>query len=247
VRADVAAVRDLIARRFPDALPEARHSRPVVPTGLAALDAALPGGGLPRGRLTAWAPGLGAAAILRAACAATVAGGERAVWIDAVRVRGGGWQSGPLLVRPTDAVEALRAAETLARSGGFALVVLDTAAPVDSALVRLARAAHEGGGALVALAEASGPAALRVSTRPRLAAYGWRHDAAGGAPDVRSVQVTVDARTSGWRATAELSIPVRHDDLRLCVVRGTDRRGVGRGAGGTGAARPRRAARSRLG
>jgi hypothetical protein len=88
-------VRRLLAEQFPDARPlaerdAARLARPV-PTNLPALDRALPHGGLPRGKLTAWAPAGGAAAVLRSACRAAAAGGERAAWVDATQTLTYGW------------------------------------------------------------------------------------------------------------------------------------------------------------
>lgn len=223
-----AAAQALIAERFADALPGVRPTRDVVSTGIAALERILPGGGLPRGQLTAWAAGIGAVALLRAACVHVVAGGERAVWIDTPHVvTGPTWRTGPLLLRPHGPVEALRAAEILARSGGFALLVLDLGERVveTPVLVRLARAAREGGAALVALTGHNGFGALRVVSRPRLADYGWRRSRAGEPGDVRSVAVQVEARTSGWRAETVLTLPVRYDDPRLSLAPQPDRRG----------------------
>ena len=101
-----------------------------MPTGSEALDRILPNGGFQRGRLAVWTPGAGAAALLRAAAARAVADGERVAWIDATRtVTGACWREGPLLVWPESSTSALRAAEELGRSGGFAFVVLDGAEP----------------------------------------------------------------------------------------------------------------------
>ena len=74
-----------------------------VATGIAALDKILPNGGLPRGRLSVWAPQGGATAILRAACHSVVAGGERAAWIDGDNtVAGAFWcRAGRPLPRPS--------------------------------------------------------------------------------------------------------------------------------------------------
>ena len=55
--------------------------RPVA-TGIAALDRALQGGGFPLGKLSVCEPQGGATSILRAACQAAVAAGDRAAWID---------------------------------------------------------------------------------------------------------------------------------------------------------------------
>ena len=120
-----AAIRALIEHRFPDATPVTHRTAEPVATGIDALDAILPGRGLPRGRLTVWMPQGGATAVLRAACNTTVAQGERAVWIDGLgTVAGPFWEEGPILVRPRNRKHGLRGAEELLRCGGFALVVL---------------------------------------------------------------------------------------------------------------------------
>src|SRR5437870_7700456 len=80
----VAALRALIQQRFPDATPLTGGSQTTeqVATGIGALDQILPNGGLPRGRLSVWAPHGGVTAILRGACQAVVTNGERSAWID---------------------------------------------------------------------------------------------------------------------------------------------------------------------
>ncbi len=222
-----AAVRALLASRFPDALPAAQRSWSSVPLGIAALDRILPSGGFQRGRLSSWLPALGSAALLRAACLHTVAGGERAVWIDARHtVVGACWRPAPILVRPPSAVGALRATEELARSGGFALIVLDGAEPETTELVRLSRAAREGSAALVLLSRVTALATLRLSSRPLLGDYVWRRSAVGDADEVEAVRVRVDARASGWFASETISLSLWRDDLRLSVETGRpDRRG----------------------
>ena len=62
-------------------------STPGLPTGLAALDAVLPGGGLPPGRITELlaAPGLGKTTVARALVTTTIASGRCVAWIDATR------------------------------------------------------------------------------------------------------------------------------------------------------------------
>src|SRR5436190_642052 len=82
IMASSPALRALLEARFPDATPVTHRTAEPVATGISALDAILPGGGLPRGRLTVWVPEGGATAILRAASQTTVLNGERAVWID---------------------------------------------------------------------------------------------------------------------------------------------------------------------
>jgi hypothetical protein len=143
-------LRRLLEQRFPDALPVTYGTTETVPTGVAHLDSILPSGGLPRGRLTRWQAGGGATALLRGACLRTTAHGERAAWVDGASViSGASWPSGPVLLRPTAERDALECAEILLRSTGFALVVLAGVRPDPMAHWRLARAAREGGGALV--------------------------------------------------------------------------------------------------
>jgi len=216
VSATVLALRQLLHQRFPDAAPLAARANAVV-TGLGEVDLALPGGGLPRGRLTAWASTGGATAVLSAACRATVAGGERAVWIDAAAVAGPGWEEGPLLLRPAGPLGALRSAEALLRSGAFALVVLAGAEPAGTARVRLARAAREAGAALVALTPNASLAALRVSSRLLAHSYRWRLGPAGDPAEPVAAAVEVRARAPGWDRRAEVLLAVAPCDARVPV------------------------------
>ena len=94
-------LKETLELRFPEAMPIARGLAPAVSTGVAALDAALPNGGLPRGCLTIWRGGAGATALLRAACVETVARGERTAWVDGARTTlGDFWPRGVMVVRP---------------------------------------------------------------------------------------------------------------------------------------------------
>ncbi len=122
----VLALRELLQRQFPGATPlHTDGAAEPLATGIPELDALLPGGGLPRGRLTLWRPGGGATAVLRAACRAAVERSERAAWIDAAGVACGDFGSeGVALLRPQGMLGALECAEELLRSSGFALVVL---------------------------------------------------------------------------------------------------------------------------
>ncbi len=226
--ARTAAVQALISQRFPDAVPAERWSRGTVPTGVEALDRILPNGGFQRGRLAVWTPGAGAAALLRTAALRAVADGERAVWIDATRtVAGACWREGPLLIRPASATSALRAAEELGRSGGFAVVVLDGVEPASPELVRCARAAHDGGAALVLVTRATSLASLRLASRPLPSSPALSRPLPPSV--IRSLRVKVTARASGWHSSVELTLPVWHDDLRLSLeLRHPDRRGVRR-------------------
>ena len=94
-------LKETLELRFPEAMPIARGLAPAVSTGVAALDAALPNGGLPRGCLTVWRGGAGATGLLRAACVEAVSRGERSAWVDgAGTTLGDFWPRGVMVVRP---------------------------------------------------------------------------------------------------------------------------------------------------
>lgn len=205
----------------------------MVQTGIEGLDRILPSAGFQRGRLAAWLPGPGAAALLRSTALHAVAEGERVVWIDATgALTGARWRQGPLVIRPRTPLAGLRACEELARSGGFALVVVDGAEAETAVAVRCARAAHEGSAAIVLLSCQAPVASLRLETHALPQAYGWRKSRLGEPGAVQSVRIRVTVRASGWHASTELVIPVWHDDRRLAPEfhhpdrRGTDRRGT---------------------
>jgi hypothetical protein len=195
--------------------------------------------------------------MLRAACAATIAVGERAAWVDgAGSIAGAFWDDAALLVRPPNRVHAVRAADELLRSGAFRLVVLSGVEPADTESMRLVRAVHDGGGAFALIAANATTSALRLTSR--FVRYRWRFDPFGDPAEVRDVRVRVAVRALGWNAKAEFSIPVRSYELRLSLEPTlADRRGVTqRGAGSrSGASRgdaaharsahPRGSARSR--
>lgn len=263
--ASVSALRQLLATRFPDAAPLAERDaqRVVAPvaTGLVALDQIFPGGGLPRGTLTVWMPQGGATSVLRAACHATIAAGERAAWIDAAYTAGPGWREGPLLIRPAAGIapvdrprarhertdtqrdarhrddplrrlNALRSTEVVLRSGGFALVVLAGAAPEGTETVRLVRAAREGGSALVVLTTGASLASLRVTSRLLPHGYRWAPGPFADPAAPLEATVQVRVRTLGWNRQAEVVLPVTPYELRLSLdPRLADRRGSDRREG----------------
>ena len=230
------ALRELLERQFPDAVPVIHQTAPPVATGLAELDRIFPGGGLPRGRLTVWRPLGAATALLSCACVKIVADSERAAWIDAAHtINGESWVSGPLLLRPRDRRNALRATEELLRSGGFALIVLAGLEPHPKETVRLSRAAREGGGAFVSLTTQTAMAHLRVVSRLLPKDYSWRKNAFEDPALSDEVRVRVSAQALGWSAATAVTIPVWHPAARMALDAGlTDRRG-------TTAARPRTA------
>jgi hypothetical protein len=228
--AQVAALRRTLEERFPAAVPVAFRTAQALGTGWAELDGALPGGGLPRGRLSVWA-GTGATAVLRGACAAALARGERAAWVDAARTTSGEAEWGGIaLVRPARPADALLCAEELLRSGGFAVVVLAGAETAGGERVRLVHAARDGGAALVEAGSADGwMAAVRMASWVPPGGVRWRRDALGEAVGVESVGVRVRATALGWRREAEVELPLLARDVRLSLEPGVgDRRGAAR-------------------
>jgi hypothetical protein len=222
-------LRQAIERRFTDAQPLAHGTAAAVGTGVAAVDGLLPGGGLPRGRLTAWLPGGGTSAVLRAACGAVIRGGERAAWVDgAGTVVADGWMTGPLLLRPEGEVEALACAEELLQSGGFGLVVVTgLTRGASRCSVRLSRAAKTGGSGLVLVGPAAEVAALRVSCGIVPGGWKWRADPFGGAGDLDRVRIRLEARSLGWSGATTFELPVTSHGPRAAVdPLLVDRRGV---------------------
>ncbi len=222
-------LRQAIERRFPDALPLAHGTLAAIGTGVGAVDALLPGGGVPRGRVTSWEAGGGASAVLRAACGAVVERGERAAWIDgAGTVTADGWVRGPLLLRPPGELEALACAEELLQSGGFGLVVVTGLGRHGAQrAVRLSRAAKAGGSGLVLVGAAPEVAALRVGCRVEAGGWRWRRDPFGGPGELVSVRVRLEARSLGWSGATSFDLPVWTHAPRAGVDELlVDRRGV---------------------
>jgi hypothetical protein len=226
----IAALRELIEHRFPDATPLHRRAAEPVVTGVDQLDRILPGGGLPRGQLTVWTPQGGACAMLRAACRSTVVNGERSVWIDtAGTIVGAFWEEGPFLVQPKSRKDALRGAEELLRCGGFALVVLDGTEPEGTETVRLTRAVREGGGAFVAITPHPSLATLRVESKILPHSYHWRRGPFDDPVEVQHATIRVRARAAGWNAHADITVPITPHDVRLSLEPNlADRRGLPR-------------------
>ena len=227
------AIKDLRAvldQKFPNATPVPRRERDTVETGIGALDAILPHGGFPKGRLSVWAPTGGATAILRTTALAAVAAGERVVWIDGQgTIAGAFWTTGPILVRPKDRTYALRAADVLLRSGGFAFVVLTGVEPQGNENVRLARATHEGGAAFVALTSNAAMAGIKVSSNILPADYTWQRTPHGDPALIDAVTVHINVASLGWNRRADVTIPVIRDDPRAALDPSIpDRRGASR-------------------
>ncbi len=225
----LAELRQAIERRFPDAVPLAHATVGAIGTGVGAVDALLPGGGLPRGRVTAWVPGSGASAVLRAACSAVVGRGERAAWIDgAGTVTADGWVAGPLLLRPRGEVEALTCAEELLQSGGFGLVVVTGLSRHAARCgVRLSRAAKAGGSGLILVGPVLEVAALRVGCGIVPGGWRWRADPFGAAGELERVRLRLEARSLGWSGATTFELPVWTHAARAALdPLLVDRRGV---------------------
>ncbi len=237
--AQLLALRQLLEQRFPNAAPLTQRLATPVPTGLPLLDRILPGGGLPRDKLTAWAPHGGATAVLLAACQMAVAAGERAAWLDTMGTIGPDWerwQDGPLLIRPTEPRRrnALHSAEVLLRSGGIAMVVLSGAEPTVPERVRLTRAAREGGGAFVVLTQNPSLATLRIASRILPDSYRWERGPFANAAAPVEATLEIRARTLGWNAHTRVILPVSRYELRLSLDPELgDRRGIKRRDGRT--------------
>lgn len=225
--ASTALLRTLIEQRFPDATPLTHRTAEPVATGIQPLDVILPNGGLPRGRLSVWMPQGGATAILRAACSTVASAGERAAWIDGLgTIAGQFWDEGPILVRPANRRNSLRAAEELLRCGGFSLIVLAGSEPAGTEMVRLSRAAREGGAAFVALTSHTSMASIRLTSRILPHSYVWRRSAFGDPAEACSASVKVRAQSLGWNKTTEFRVPIVQYDVRSALEPGLpDRRG----------------------
>jgi hypothetical protein len=221
-------LRSLLEQRFPDATPVTHRTAEPVATGIGELDKILPNGGLPRGRLSVWMPGGGATAILRAACHTVTSGGERAAWIDGLgTIAGQFWEEGPILVRPVNRRNSLRAAEELLRCGGFSMIVLTGSEPAGTEMVRLSRAAREGGAAFVALTSHTSMASVRMISRIMPRSYVWRRTPFGDPAEANSARIKVRAQSLGWNKSAELRVPVVEHDVRSALEPGLpDRRGM---------------------
>jgi protein ImuA len=154
------------------------QSLPGTPTGYAALDAALPGGGWPAGELTevlADAPGIGELQLVLPALARLTASGRRVVWLApphapyAPALAAAGLDLAQLaVVAPRRRSEALWAAEQVLRSGASRAALAWLPRLRYAELQRLAVAAQAGGGLAFVFrpdsaAREPSPAALRLA------------------------------------------------------------------------------------
>jgi len=225
--AAIADLRRVLEARFPNAVPLPERTIPQIATGMEALDRILPGGGLPRGRLSIWVPGTGVSAVLRAACMRVVCGGERAAWVDGIGRAAPGVAWGEVtLARPRNARQALECTEELLRSGGFAVVVRVGEGECIQERVRLCRAAREGGAALIELSPDPHMAAVRLVSRIRRESFRWCLNGLGEPVDVRSVVMRVEVGAAGWSRESDVELVVTNHEYRMSLESGVaDRRG----------------------
>ena len=230
-------------------LPPTAPAGPALPTGIAALDAALLGGGLPRGRLTELVgpTGSGKTTLARAIVESTIAAHGWVAWIDAQRTLDArDWvhlsdAEGMWIIRPHDPTRAAWSADILLRSSAFALVVLDGAPTLSkAAAVRLTGLARESNAAFILLGDRAGSAsqlggAVRLLVERRRKTQSdsrtvRQSDSTN--PDPATSAISVKVEKGGTLRTVEVSCAIAVA-RRLCThPEVPDRRGVARGPAG---------------
>lgn len=159
---------------------DAQAARPVQPTGFAALDAMLPGGGWPLGAVTELMPesaGIGELSLVMPALAYLTRADRYLAWIappylpyPPALVRQGLQLERLLIIHTRDETEALWAAEQALRCPSFGAVLAWPAA-IDERRVRRLQLAAEAGGSCALLyrpqsaAQLPSPAALRLKLK----------------------------------------------------------------------------------
>lgn len=158
-----------------------------IPTGIAALDAALHVGGIARGRLTELVgmPTCGATSLAYQVVANAQAGEATAAYVDLgdtfdpdYAARWGINLERLLLVRPQNSSKALQIAHDMIRDNGLALVVLDSFAQnvlaTGKPMQQLSQAVGRSRTALLVLSMTSmGESETFLQTRLRLARHAW--------------------------------------------------------------------------
>ncbi|MGI8496509.1 MAG: AAA family ATPase [Gemmatimonadaceae bacterium] len=223
-----------------------RPSGAGLPTGVGALDTALPGRGLPRGQLTELVGprGSGKTTLLRQLVRTTIAAGLRVGYVDATRTLAPrDWaplaaqdEDGLWVVRPKHAARGAWCADILLRSAAFGLVVLDGAPQLSRAVaVRLTRLASDAGAALVVVGDGEGGSATLVGGALRLRLPRPARTTVGITIERGAGRGGVGSR--GHRRTIEVSYAVSVA-RRLCTHSEVpDRRGVARSRPATAPAR----------
>lgn len=240
-----------LARLLPPPPPPAA---PGLPTGIAALDAVLLSGGIPRGRLTeiTGAMGSGKTTLARAIVENTVREKGWVAYIDAQRTLDArdwvhlGDADGVWMIRPHDATRSAWCADVLLRSGAFSLVILDGAPTLSkAAAVRLTGLARESNAAFVLLGDRAGGAtqlggAVRLVVERKARVRGREDERVRGQlPHVIAVRV----EKGGVQKTVEVECVIAVARRLAVHPEGADRRGVARGpVGGNRHGRRQRAA-----
>jgi hypothetical protein len=254
-------LRAQISVRHPQVIPGGKEQAFEGPsrlsTGLTALDELL-GGGLPMRAVTAWVGehGVGWTSLLRSVVHHRVVSGGRVAIVDGARsLEALDWvdlalEDRVLFVRPKEISEASWAAEELAASGAFGLVVLDR--PVfprhrrQAGLEhRLRRAASEGNSALLIIGSGSTSFGAPLVLRGQRAERSWSRGhqtlrmtrTRGGAPREAEVIFDVEERLYACRLPMASPVPDRRGVATR--VRSRPPRGVDPGRGDTRTPDPR--------
>ena len=236
-----------LLRRQLDEILAPALSEPGLPTGLAELDAALPGGGLPRGRLSelVGTRGSGKTTLTRRVVEAVAGRGLWVAYVDAARTLAPrdwahlGEREGVWMIRPREVARGAWCADVLLRSGAFGLVVLDGVPPLARQVaVRLTRLARDGGAALLVVGDEDGGGGAMVGGAVRLRVRRGPRQGVGHAPRTthhaqRARRFAVTVEKGGTFQTVEVSCAIGVA-RRLCTHSEVpDRRGVApRGAAG---------------
>jgi hypothetical protein len=194
-----------------------RSARPTAPSGFAALDASLPGGGWPMGtlcELLTATPGIGELSLMIPALARLAQAGRYIAWIAPpylpyapALVQRGLRLERVLIVRSQQVQEALWAAEQALRCPAFG-AVLGWPADITDRNVRRLQLAAEAGRSLGILyrpadvALGHSPAALRLRLTPM--------------PEGRGLTVEI-RKCRGGRTGARLQLPLSSHDAALAV------------------------------
>lgn len=209
--------------RLADLTESAAPASPGLPTGIAPLDRALPGG-LPRGKVSVLVgpPGSGRTSVGRCIVETALAGQLDVAVVDAQRTLAAldwahlGEHDGFRVVRPPRPEQAAWCTDLLLRSGAFGLVVLDGGPTLDrTTAARLAGLARQHDAALLVLADdgaAPPSAAVRLVVRrePRR----WKR------------LVVIQVEKGGLRERVEVPHAVRLVRRLAGHAEGPDRRGA---------------------
>lgn len=209
--------------RLAELVESAAVPSPGLPTGIAPLDRALPGG-LPRGKVSVLVgpPGCGRTGVARRIVETALAGQLDVAVVDATRTLAAfdwahlGEHDGFRVVRPPKPSQGAWCADLLLRSGAFGLVILDGGPALDrSAAARLAGLAKQHDAVFLVLAdEGAAPPSAAVRLVVRREARRWKR------------LVTIAVEKGGLRERVELPQAVRWSRRLLRHAAPPDRRGA---------------------